>query len=237
MATSENRYLRGESFDRSERVYVFLASLFVVVLVLTNIVGIKLFDAFGVTLTSGIVTYPITFLLTDIVSEIWGARRANFMVFMGFICSLLMLLIVQFVLVLEGSEVWINGSLGYETVDEMQLAFESVFTLPGMLVLGSMSAYLVAQLMDVRLYHFLRRLTNGRYLWLRNNGSTWISQLVDTFIVNTIFLGFGLGLAWGDVFDIILACYLFKLILAALDTPLIYLCLSGLKRYLALEQR
>ena len=121
MATSEYAYLHGKSFDRGERVYVFLASLFVVVLVLTNIVGVKLFDAFGVTLTSGIVTYPITFLLTDIVSEIWGARRANFMVFMGFFCSLIMLLIVQFVLVLEGSEVWINGSLGYETVSEMQL--------------------------------------------------------------------------------------------------------------------
>ena len=114
----------------------------------------------------------------------------------------------------------------------MQTAFESVFTLPGTLVLGSMTAYLVAQLLDVRLYHFWRRVTAGKHLWLRNNGSTWVSQWVDTLIVNSIFLGFGLGIPWGVVFEIIVTIYVFKVVLAALDTPLIYLVVGLLRRRL-----
>lgn len=232
-------------FPPGEALYVVFASAFIVVLVLTNVIGVKLFSAFPdafpdglfgspLTLTSGIVTYPVTFLLTDVVSEIWGRKRADFMVIVGFFASLGMLGLVQFTVGLHGSPVWINKGLGYSTVDEMQTAFESVFTLPGTLVLGSMTAYLVAQLLDVRLYEFWRRVTGGRHLWLRNNGSTWISQLVDTIIVNSIFLGFGLGIPWGVVFEIIVTVYVFKLILAALDTPLIYLLVGILRRRLSL---
>jgi len=157
------------------------------------------------------------------------------MVILGFFASLLMLLIVQFVVALNGSPVWINQTLGYTTVPEMQTAFESVFTLPGTLVVGSMSAYLVAQLLDVRLYHFWRKKTAGKHLWLRNNGSTWVSQFVDTIIVNSIFLGFGLGIPWPVVGEIIVTVYLFKIVLAALDTPLIYLCVWALRKRLANE--
>jgi queuosine precursor transporter len=96
-----------------------------------------------------------------------------------------------------------------------------------------MSAYLVAQLFDVKLYHFWWRVTGGRHLWLRNNGSTWISQLVDTTIVNSIFLPY-LGLSWDQIWTIIVASYVAKLMIAALDTPLIYLSRAGLERLLAL---
>ena len=83
----------------------------------------------------------------------------------------------------------------YATTQESQLAYEATFSAPGVLVMASMTAYLVAQLIDVRLYHFWWRVTGGKHLWLRN-GSTWISQLVDTIIVNSIFLRFGLDLEW-----------------------------------------
>ena len=78
-------------------------------------------------------------------------------------------------------------------------------------------------------------MTKGRHLWLRNNGSTMISQLLDTVIVNSIFLGYGLGLDWAVVGKIIFASYVFKLILAAIDTPFIYLGVFLLRRYLARE--
>ena len=234
-----------DGFPPGEALYVVFASAFVVVLVLTNVIGVKLFNAFPetfpegffgspLTLTSGIVTYPVTFLLTDVVSEIWGKRRADFMVVVGFFASLAMLGLVQFTVGLSGSPIWINKGLGFTSVQEMQTAFESVFTLPGTLVIGSMTAYLVAQLLDVRLYHFFRRLTAGKHLWLRNNGSTWVSQFVDTIIVNSIFLGIGLGIPWGVVMEIIITVYVFKVILAALDTPLIYLFVSVLRRHLNL---
>ena len=112
----------------------------------------------------------------------------------------------------------------------MQRAFESVFTLPGVLIFGSMTAYLVAQLMDVSLFHFWKRLTRGRHLWLRNNASTMVSQLVDTIIVNSIFLGFGLGLPWDLIGRIIVAAYLFKVLIALLDTPFIYLGVALVRR-------
>ena len=232
--------------DKAETAFSVLMAGFVVVLVLTNIIGVKLFLAFPellpnglfgepITLTTGILTYPVTFLLTDIVCEVYGQKRANLMVVTGFVMSLMSLVLVQIALAVPGSPVWPTGNPSYETVEAMQTAFDSVFTLPGILVIASMSAYLVAQLMDVRLFHFWKRVTHGRHLWLRNNASTMVSQFVDTIIVNSIFLGFGLGLPWDVVGKIIVAAYLFKLIFAALDTPFIYLGVAVLRRYIGAE--
>lgn len=220
--------------DRSEVVFSILMAAFVVVLVMTNVLAGKLFLAFPetfpdglfgetVTLTAGLITYPLTFLITDVVCEVYGQRRANLMVYTGFVLSVLILGVIQIALVVPGSPVWPAGNANYDTVEQMQQAYESVFTLPGMLILGSMTAYLAAQLLDVKLFHFWKRVTRGKHLWLRNNASTMISQLADTCIVNSIFLGFGLGLAWDVVFKIIVASYLAKLVIALADTPFIYL--------------
>jgi uncharacterized integral membrane protein (TIGR00697 family) len=220
--------------EKTTTVFSVMLATFVVVLVLTNIIGVKLFLAFpetlpngifgeAITLTTGLITYPITFLLTDIVCEVYGQRKANLMVVTGFVLSLVSLVLIQVSLVLPGSPAWPAGSVIYQSVDEMQRAFESVFTLPGVLIFGSMTAYLAAQLLDVRLFHYWKRVTAGRHLWLRNNASTMTSQLVDTIIVNSIFLGFGLGLDWLIVAKIIIASYIFKLIIALLDTPFVYL--------------
>ncbi|MEL0022408.1 MAG: queuosine precursor transporter, partial [Rickettsiales bacterium] len=166
--------------ERAEAVYNIMMAAFVVVLVMANVLGVKLFLAmpetfpdglFGepVTITAGLITYPLTFHLNDIVCEVYGQRRANLMVITGFVMSLMSLVLVQIALAVPGSPVWPAGNPSYETVGAMQTAFDSVFTLPGILVFASMSAYLVAQLMDVRLFHFWKRVTHGRHLWLRNN--------------------------------------------------------------------
>ncbi|MCZ6599172.1 MAG: queuosine precursor transporter [Planctomycetota bacterium] len=233
---------------RQEAVYVALASLFVVVLVLTNIVGVKLFYLFpngrpgwlgggaALTLTAGIVTYPITFFLTDIVSEIWGRRRANFMVILGFAMSMVMLGVVMLAKWLPASHLWTNPDRGIEEAGEMQAAFEASFTYPGLLLFASMTAYLVAQLLDVRLYHFWWRVTKGRHMWIRNNGSTVISQLVDTIIVNGIFLRWGLEMEWRTIASIIVSVYVCKVVMAACDTPLIYLGREVLLRSFGLDR-
>ncbi len=236
------------SFPRSEAVYALLASIFVSVLVLTNIIGTKLFVLFPDggpewllggspwTLTSGIVTYPITFLLTDVVSELWGKKRADFMVLAGFGMSLLMLGVLQFAIQLPPSPNWVLADFGLADSAAVQNAFHATFSSPSILLLASMTAYLVAQLFDVRLYHFWWRLTQGRHMWLRNNGSTLISQLVDTIIVNTIFLRWGpLGLEWGTIGEVIVAVYLCKAVLALVDTPLIYLVCGALSRFLGVD--
>ena len=239
----------GVRRERAEATYTFFASMFVVILVLTNIVGTKLFVLFPDggpswilggdpwTLTSGILTYPITFFLTDIVSEIWGRKRANWMVVMGFLMSLLMLLILQMAIHLPASPIWVpDERFGIADAESMQRAFHATFNNPAILLFASMTAYLVAQLFDVRLYHFWWRVTRGRWMWVRNNGSTMISQLVDTIIVNGIFLRWGLDLDWGTIGQVIVAVYLCKLVLALADTPLIYLGRSALRGWLGLEQ-
>jgi uncharacterized integral membrane protein (TIGR00697 family) len=235
------------AFPRAEATYTFLAALFVVVLVLTNIIGTKLFVLFPDggpgfvlggepwVLTTGILTYPITFFLTDIVSEIWGRKRANFMVLAGFAMSLLMLGVLQMAIALPPAPFWTVPTFGFETPEDMQRAYHATFSSPGILLFASMTAYLVAQLFDVRLYHFWWRLTGGRHMWLRNNGSTMISQLVDTTIVVGIFLRWGLDNTWAQVFQVIVAVYLCKVALALLDTPLIYIGRVVFERFLGIE--
>lgn len=259
------------NYTRYERIYLVLAATFVTVLLLTNIIGIKLFQApfkpeFA--LTTGIITYPLTFLVTDVVSEIYGKKRANFMVVLGFFLSILMLAIIQIALHVAPHAYWAPGDGGFfanlsgesaatvaagesayelmkvqgtesggvrepvAPVDAYQHAFKSVFALNGILLFGSMLAYLVAQLIDVRLYHFWKRLTKGRHLWLRNNGSTWVSQLVDTAIVNSILFYLGFKMDFWIGVQIMATIYVYKMILAAIDTPLIYLGVYLCKRAL-----
>ena len=230
------------AYPRFERVYLVLAAAFVVVLVLTNIIGIKLFaaphDPTNFALTTGIITYPLTFLITDLVSEIYGKKRADFMVIIGFVMSFIMLGIVQIAVAVPAHPFWVPAeSAFYDTAAGYQTAFESVFSLGPVLVVGSMAAYLCAQLTDNYMFHFWKRKTGGKHLWLRNNGSTSVSQLVDTLVVNSIlfYVGFGWPLMQG--LKVMATIYVYKLILAVLDTPLIYLGVYGIKRYLGITEQ
>ena len=241
----------GPNRARGEAAYAFFAAMFCVVLVLTNVIGTKLFVLFpdggpswilgggSWTLTSGILTYPITFWLTDVVSEIWGRKRASRMVIWGFVMSVLMLIVVQIAIKLPPSDFWgsplIEERFGFTAGADMQRAFHATFLNPSILLFASMLAYLVAQLFDVRLYHFWWKVTGGGHMWIRNNGSTMISQLVDTIIVNGIFLHFGLNLPMSQIVEIIIAVYLCKVVLAWVDTPLIYLGRAGVERLLGIE--
>ena len=237
---------KAGGLNRAEGTYAFLAALFGTVLVLTNIVGVKLFVLFPegspawmpgegpLTLTTGIITYPLTFLITDLVAEIWGKRRANVMVVMGFAMSAVMLGVVQMARALPPSPFWTNVHMGVDDPERMEFAFDLTFYFPGLLLFASMTAYLVAQLFDVRLYHFWWKVTKGRWMFVRNNGSTMISQLVDTIIVNSIFLHWGLQLDWPTIGSIILAVYFCKVMLAIADTPFVYLGRFLLRRFLGL---
>ena len=232
----------SQVYSRYERVYLILASSFVVLLVLTNIIGIKLFSAphnpENFALTTGLVTYPLTFLVTDLVSEIYGKKRADFMVLIGFVMSGLMLLIVQVALRVPAHPYWVPSvNPFYDTAQGYQHAFESVFSVGPKLVFGSMLAYLCAQLTDNYLFHFWKRVTRGKHLWLRNNGSTWISQLVDTAVVNSILFYWGFGWSFTQGVKVMATIYVYKLIIAAVDTPLVYLGVWSIRRFLSKEKQ
>lgn len=226
---------RNETPSRKETLFVFLSAIFLGALVLTNLIAGKFFyvEILGVIqpLSAGIIAYPVTFLVTDVISEIYGHKRANMLVMAGFAVSIF----AVFILIIAGMvPVWENSPVSQEN-------FNAVFGITPGIIFGSMTAYLFAQFLDVRLFEFWRNLTNGKHLWLRNNGSTIISQLVDTSLVVVIALiVFPMldgneatqPISWQFAFSIIMGQYIFKAFVAAADTPFIYAAVHFLNSWL-----
>jgi len=214
---------------RYERAYAGLMALFVTFVLLTNTVGVKLFALLGVTLPVSILWYPLTFLLTDIVSEVYGASRARYLVLTGFGMSVLLLGYSLIGIALP--------SASFYALDQ---DYRNVFGPVWRLLFASMAAYLLAQMVDVQLFHFWKRVTGGRHLWLRNNGSTIVSQLVDSVVVNTVFLYANPAVftgSIGDLAQLIASVYAFKVVIALLDTPLCYLGVRLLERATGVDAR
>jgi hypothetical protein len=208
--------------ELAENIYLLLAGLFITSLVVSNLIFQKFFywypldiTVFGNSLfelSVGILPYPITFLITDLISEIYGKKRANQVVITGIFASFFsmgILLIANEVPAIE------NSPIDDET-------FNQVFALSPIAALASMIAYLLAQFVDIRIYHFWKNLTQGKMLWLRNNFSTFSSQLIDTSLVVGLLSVFGV-LEWKLFWGLVISGFLFKIIVAALDTPLLYL--------------
>ena len=204
------------------KIYLYLAALFITSLVVSNLIFQKFFywypfdgKIFGsrlFELSVGILPYPLTFLITDLISEIYGKKAANRVVTAGIFASFFsmgILLMADYVPAMESSP-----------VDDA--TFTQVFSLSPLAVLASMIAYLLAQFVDIRIYHFWKKLTHGKMLWLRNNFSTFASQFLDTFSVVLLLSLFGI-LPWDLFVGLVFSGFIFKIIVAALDTPLIYL--------------
>lgn len=206
----------------AQKIYLFLAALFITSLVVSNLIFQKFFywypfdvEVFGAKLfeiSVGLLPYPLTFLITDLISEIYGKKRANQVVVAGIFASVFSLLII---LVSDSVPAIRNSPVTDDT-------FQLVFGNSAIAVFASMSAYLFAQFIDIQIYHFWKRLTQGRHLWLRNNFSTWFSQFVDTFSIVFLLCSFGI-LPWSSFKGLLISGFLFKVIVAALDTPFLYL--------------
>jgi uncharacterized integral membrane protein (TIGR00697 family) len=219
--------LRG---GRYELGYLLLAGLFLASLVSCNLIFQKFFTLpiplpwrgdYELQQSVGLLAYPLTFLVTDVLSEVYGRRRADQVVTVGFVVSVFVVALVELADRLDSAPFGIGSE-----------AFTHVFGLSKVAVFSSMAAYLVAQYLDIRLFHFWRRLTHGRHLWLRNNGSTIVSQLADTVLVLVLLAAFGAaGITWERLPDLILDGLLFKWAFALLDTPVFYLCVHLARRW------
>ncbi|MBT3340183.1 MAG: queuosine precursor transporter [Planctomycetes bacterium] len=210
--------------SRSDRLYLFLAALFIAALVVTNLIANKFLTVdlgFRVfVLSAGALAYPLTFLVTDLLSEIWGKQRANAVVWAGFGASALVMGIL-----------WLGGQ--FPAIADSPVGdstYDAVFHNAWRVILASMLAYLTAQFIDIRLFHFWKRLTHGRHLWLRNNASTLVSQLVDSILVVVV-------LFWGvrepaGMIELIIDLWLFKTLIALADTPLFYLGTWATRRFI-----
>ena len=178
----------------------------------------------------GLLAYPVTFLVTDIISEIYGQKKANQVIAAGLIASLFMVLMVSIVNLAPSAEFGTGSILAENPAKngKVEDIFSIVFGLSGAAVFASMMAYLIAQYVDVRVFHFWKRLTNGRHLWLRNNASTMFSQLIDTMTVILLLCFFNV-IPWPSFWMMVANGFLFKVFFAAFDTPIIYF-LCGLLR-------
>jgi len=244
-------YINDELHERRERVFLLFAALFVGSLAMLNILGITRFVdlTFSIgrfeipfAIAIGVLPYPITFLCTDFVSELYGRKRANFLVLMGFMVNIWIVVVLWAGGVLPGFETLdAGGEVVRDAAGRLPVFFE-VRALTFGAVAASMVAYLAAQFCDVYLFHFWKNLTGGRHLWLRNNGSTLVSQIVDTIavILITHFYAGALPIdperdLAGQLLFFIASGYTFKLAAALLDTIPFYIGVRYLSQYLQLD--
>jgi len=196
--------------------YLILSGIFIASLVSSNLIFQKFFSwtPFGLytfEISVGILPYPITFLVTDLISEFYGKKKADQLVITGLLSSVFVMGII-FIADMAGSTSW--SPVQNDT-------FHTVFGLYGPAVFASMTAYLLAQFIDIRIFHFWKRITKGKALWLRNNGSTIVSQLVDTTAVLLLLCIAGV-IEWSRFTSLLENGFLFKVLIAILDTPIIY---------------
>lgn len=213
----------------ADRIYLILAALFIASLVTSNLIFQKFFywypfemEVYGVQLfevSVGLLPYPLTFLITDILSEIYGKRKANEIVIAGIFASFFSLLIIY-----VSKEV---PATSWSQVSDN--TFINVFGAAPLAVLASMMAYLFAQFIDIRVYHFWKDFTQGKHLWLRNNFSTFSSQFIDTLTVLLLLCSFGI-INWDKFWGLTFSGVVFKIIIAILDTPFLYLAVYFFRR-------
>jgi hypothetical protein len=197
-------------------ILVVLATLFATCLIVANIIAVKLVSIGGWVVPAGVIAYPLTFLFTDVITELYGRKIASRVIWVGFGVSVLMVILVFSGGLLPPAPFW-----------EGQSAYESILSMVPRITLASMIAYLVSQHHDVFAFHFWRQKTKGRFLWLRNNASTMVSQALDTGIFITI--AFWGTVPTGTLTNMLYSQYITKLVIAAVDTPFCYI-LIGLLR-------
>lgn len=227
---------RQLSAPLAEKIFMVLTSIFIASLILTNTIAGKYFTFLDLPLSSSTLVYPFTFVITDIVSEIYGLERAKLLVKIGFIVSIVVTIFI-----------WLTNQLPIDPSSPIDgEAFNQIFGLFPGIVLGSMIGYLTAQFVDVQIFEYLRIICKSKHLWIRNNLSTLTSQLLDTIIVVTIAwviwpmldgnsstypIGWDL---WGKI---VLGQYLFKGMLAFLDTPVVYASIYLIEKWIGLQRK
>ena len=221
--------LSAKQREQAEVLYLILGGLFITSLVTSNLIFQKFFTwtPFGLytfELSVGIIAYPVTFLITDVISEVYGRKRANRVVLAGVFASAFALGIVLVSSATSATE-WspLNNA-------EFSKAFSYTF----IAVSASLAAYLLAQFLDVQIFHFWKRVTNGKHFWFRNNFSTFASQLVDTLVIISLLCSFGV-IPWEFFTVLVINGFLYKVMFAMFDTPVAYLLVYGLRRHFGLK--
>lgn len=239
--------------DKPSKLFLGLTAFFVANALIAECIGGKLFSLeallglpvthfslFGesglsYTMTCGVLLWPLEFVLTDVVNEYYGPRavkRISYTAVIMIAYAFLMFFIA--IKVPPDTGFWIQ-SKSAEGVPNMQAGFSAVFGQGMWIIFGSLVAFLVSQIVDVYVFHRIKRRTGEKHVWLRATGSTLVSQLVDSFIVLFIAFKLGNGWSWQKVLAICLVNYSYKVFMAIVLTPLIYMLEAWIGKYLGEE--
>jgi uncharacterized integral membrane protein (TIGR00697 family) len=202
------------TISTGDRSYILLLSIFIGCITIASVLANKIITVFGLFVPAGVLAYSVTFICTDVISEIWGRERANETVAGGFVALIFTLILVQLSLAWPKAPIWDND-----------IAFRSVLGSTSRIIVASFIAYLVSQYHDVWAFHFWKRITNHRHLWLRNNLSTAVSQFLDSLIFITIAF-YGVM----PIGSLIVGQWIVKMAIAALDTPVVYFIVYLVRR-------
>lgn len=235
--------------DKSTRLFYILGSFFVANALLAEFIGVKIFSleaTIGISpanlsilgvenlsfnLTAGVLLWPVVFIMTDVINEYFGKRGVRLLSFTAAALIAYAFFMVYFAMGLTPSDFWVNRITPVGEVN-MDLAFDAIFGQGLWIIIGSLVAFLIGQLVDVTVFHYFRAITGSSKIWLRATGSTLVSQFIDSFVV--LFIAFYIGAGWDMklVLAIGFVNYLYKFLVAVLLTPILYLLHFLIDRYL-----
>ena len=211
-----------------QKLFAILISVFLTALIVAEVTGSKLIqsqvtESLVFTMTMGVIPFPITFMVTDLINEYFGKPGIRFVTVVGMVMIAFTYAVLLIDMAIPAAEI-------SPVKDE---AFTGVFGQSNRIILGSITAYLVGQFIDIQIFHWIRRKTKTKYLWLRATGSTFVSQFIDSFIV--LFIAFAGKLSFDQILNVGVTNYIYKFIIAIALTPFIYLAHYIIDRYLGAE--
>ncbi|MDP2174529.1 MAG: queuosine precursor transporter [Bacteroidota bacterium] len=239
--------------DKKSKLFVILGGFFITNAIIAEFIGIKIFSLektlgfipfdikiFGeenlsFQLTCGVLLWPVVFIMTDIINEYYGKKGVRLLSYIAASMIAYAFLMVFMAINTTPAEWWINSGTD-NNISNMQTAYQSIFGQGMWIIVGSLAAFLIGQLIDVWVFHFIKKKSGNRYLWLRSTGSTLVSQFFDSFIV--LFIAFYIGNDWSFklVMAICIMNYLYKFLIAIILTPLLYILHHNIDKYLGKEQ-
>ena len=238
--------------DRPTKLFVFFAAFFVANALIAECIGTKIFSleklfgeqplsltifgesGLGLSLTCGVLLWPLEFVMTDIVNEYYGPKAVRRISYIAVGLILYAFLMFYMAMGVPAADFW-YGTGVKNGIPDMSKAFNGIFGQGMWIIFGSVVAFLVSQIVDVTIFHKIKKITGEKKIWLRATGSTLVSQLVDSFIVLFIAFKIGQGWSWQLVFAICLINYAYKFTMAILLTPVIYLVEYRIEKYVGKE--
>jgi len=232
--------------DKSTRLFIILGGFFIANALIAEFMGVKIFslekslginpinlnlfgNSFSFNLTAGVLLWPVVFIMTDIINEYYGPKGVKFLSYMA-VGLISYAFLMVFAAIKTTPADWWTGSRSADGIPNMDVAYSSIFGQGLWIIIGSLTAFLIGQVLDVFVFHKIKALTGENLIWLRSTGSTLVSQLIDSFVV--LFIAFyigpriskGQGMPWD--FSLVLAVgtgnYIYKFIMAVVLTPVIY---------------